>query len=132
MPELPEVEVSRRGLEPFIAGRTVVGAVLRTPRLRNDIPERLTALLPGLHLHAIHRRGKYLLFDFQSGAASCCPSRHVRQPTARSAGNAAAKHDHFDLCFPDTVMRFRDPRRFGVLDWLRVTDSNTSAERARR
>ena len=67
MPELPEVEVSRRGLEPFIAGRTVTAAVLRTPRLRNDIPERLTALLPGMHLHAIRRRGKYLLFDFGCG-----------------------------------------------------------------
>ena len=117
MPELPEVEVSRRGLEPFIAGRTVVGAVLRTPRLRNDIPERLTALLPGMHLHAIRRRGKYLLFDFGRGQLllhlGMSGSLRLVPP-----GTPPQKHDHFDLCFPDTVMRFRDPRRFGVLDWL--------------
>ena len=116
MPELPEVEVSRRGLEPFIAGRTVVAAVLRTPRLRNDIPERLTALLPGLHLHAIHRRGKYLLFDFGRGQLLL----HLGMSGSLRfvpVGTPAQTHDHADLVFADIVLRLRDPRRFGTLVW---------------
>ena len=67
MPELPEVEVSRRGLEPFIAGRTVIAAELRTPRLRNDVPRHLATLLKGKQLLAIRRRGKYRGFGFSGG-----------------------------------------------------------------
>ncbi len=117
MPELPEVEVSRRGLEPFLCGRTVVAATLRTPRLRNEIPADLDARLPGLPLLAIRRRGKYLLFDFGCGQLllhlGMSGSLRLVPP-----GTPPQKHDHFDLGFADTVMRFRDPRRFGVLDWI--------------
>lgn len=116
MPELPEVEVSRRGLEPFIAGKRVVGASVRTPRLRHEIPAELPTLLAGRPLKGIARRGKYLLFDFDGGwlilHLGMSGSLRLVAP-----GTPPEKHDHFDLAFADTVMRLRDPRRFGTLVW---------------
>ncbi len=115
MPELPEVEVSRRGLLPFIANRVVTDAIVRTPRLRTDIPRDLASRIIGRRLLAINRRGKYLIFDF--GAVwlllhlGMSGSLRLVVP-----GTPAEKHDHFDLAFGTTVMRLRDPRRFGVLD----------------
>jgi formamidopyrimidine-DNA glycosylase len=66
MPELPEVEVSRQGLLPYLAQQRIVGAVVRTPRLRHEIPAGLDARLAGLRVDAILRRGKYLLLDCES------------------------------------------------------------------
>lgn len=117
MPELPEVEVSRRGLSPFIVGKTALAAVSRTPRLRQDIPAHLDDVLAGRRLRAIRRRGKYLLFDFGNGYLlvhlGMSGSLRLVPP-----GTPPVRHDHFDLCFSDTVMRYRDPRRFGVIDWI--------------
>ncbi|MDX9707106.1 MAG: bifunctional DNA-formamidopyrimidine glycosylase/DNA-(apurinic or apyrimidinic site) lyase [Azospira sp.] len=116
MPELPEVEVSRRGLLPFLPGKTVRAATLRTPRLRHEIPPELPALLAGRTLIDIARRGKYLLFDFGGGwlilHLGMSGSLRLVAP-----GTPPQKHDHFDLEFADTVMRLRDPRRFGALVW---------------
>lgn len=116
MPELPEVEVSRRGLLPFLPGKTVRAAALRTPRLRHEIPPELPRLLAGRTLHGIGRRGKYLLFDFGGGwlilHLGMSGSLRLVAP-----GTPPQKHDHFDLEFADTVMRLRDPRRFGALVW---------------
>jgi len=116
MPELPEVEVARRGLLPSLAGRRVVAATLRTPRLRLAIPPELPQRLRGRTLHDIARRGKYLLFDFGDGTLilhlGMSGSLRLVAP-----GTPAAKHDHFDLDFGTTVLRLRDPRRFGVLAW---------------
>ena len=66
MPELPEVEVSRQGLLPFLPGRRIVEAVFRAPRLRHEIPGQLSSRLAGLRIDGILRRGKYLLFDCES------------------------------------------------------------------
>ena len=66
MPELPEVEVSRLGLLLHLPGKRIVQAVFRVPRLRHDIPAELPGRLAGLPVSAIHRRGKYLLFDCAS------------------------------------------------------------------
>lgn len=63
MPELPEVEVCRRGLAPELVGATIGGVVIRAPKLRHEIPPALRELLPGCRIVDVRRRGKYLLVD---------------------------------------------------------------------
>ena len=117
MPELPEVETTRRGLSPRLEGRTLERVVVRNPRLRWPVPHDLEARLAGHTLRSIDRRGKYLLFDF--GAATqivhlgMSGSLRVARPD-----EPAALHDHVDWLFDDgTVLRLRDPRRFGAVLW---------------
>ena len=69
MPELPEVETTRRGLLPHVAGRHVDHVLLRRPDLRWPIPREVEDLLPGQRIDAIRRRAKYLLFDTDAGSA---------------------------------------------------------------
>lgn len=124
MPELPEVEVSRRGLLPHLPGRPCLGAVTRAPRLRLPLPD-LNALLEGRLLTAIHRRGKYLLFEWTAR-----PGEPQDEPgwlivhlgmsgSLRLVADGAppAAHDHVDIHFPGAVLRYRDPRRFGLMVW---------------
>jgi formamidopyrimidine-DNA glycosylase len=116
MPELPEVEVSRQGLLPHLRGKRVLTAAVRTARLRHEIPPELPHLLTGLTLQDIQRRGKYLVFDF--GYAWLILHLGMSGSLRLVApGTPPQKHDHFDLVFADTVMRLRDPRRFGTLAW---------------
>ena len=68
MPELPEVEVCRRGLAPELEGMRIEGVVIRAPKLRVLIPPELSSLLPGCRVSAVRRRGKYLLLDCQRAA----------------------------------------------------------------
>ena len=120
MPELPEVEVSRRGLQPFIEGKQVREVVVRTPRLRHDIPANLPRLIRGRTLTRITRRGKYLVFDFGQGNDTGWLILHLGMSGSLrlvAPDTPPQKHDHFDLVFADTVMRLRDPRRFGTLAW---------------
>ncbi len=117
MPELPEVEVTRRGIAPALVGHAVSDVRLRTPMLRYPVPEDLPRRLRGKVLRAIERRGKYLLFDFGDGRLllHLGMSGSLRiVPSVTPAG----KHDHVDLVFADTALRLRDPRRFGALLWL--------------
>lgn len=120
MPELPEVEVSRLGLLPFIAGQTIAAAVFRTPKLRHELPASLAARLAGLRVDAIARRGKYLLFDCQSARGGGWLIVHLGMSGSLrlvAPGAAPRKHDHVDLVFATTRLRLRDPRRFGTLLW---------------
>lgn len=121
MPELPEVEVSRLGLLPYLPGRRITGVVIRTPKLRHDIPVELPARLTGLRVDAIVRRGKYLLFDCESTQGGGWLILHLGMSGSLRlvppGGSPAQKHDHFDLVFSSTTLRLRDPRRFGVLLW---------------
>jgi formamidopyrimidine-DNA glycosylase len=115
MPELPEVEVTRRGLAPRVAGRVISAVEVREPRLRWPIsPEVLR--LAGRKVRAVERRGKYLLFDCGDGHLivhlGMSGSLRVLPP-----GTAPGKHDHFDLVLGDRVLRLRDPRRFGAVLW---------------
>ena len=117
MPELPEVEVTRRGLLPHLCGRRVTAVVLRHSALRYPLPRRLSRLLPGQDLRTIERRGKYLLFRFGNGTllVHLGMSGSLRLlPAAEPAG----RHDHLDLVFGDTALRLRDPRRFGAVLWV--------------
>jgi len=117
MPELPEVEVTRRGIEPRVVGRRLTAATLRTPALRYPLPNELGARLAGAVLLGVRRRGKYLLFDFDAG--------HLLLHLGMSGSlrlvapdEPPAKHDHVDLVFGDLALRLRDPRRFGALLWI--------------
>jgi formamidopyrimidine-DNA glycosylase len=115
VPELPEVEVTRRGLEPHLAGRLISGVAVREARLRWRIPREVRALA-GRTVRGIARRAKYLLVDCGDGHLilhlGMSGSLRVLAP-----GIAPGKHDHFDLELGDRVLRLRDPRRFGAVLW---------------
>lgn len=120
MPELPEVEVSRLGLLPYLPGQHIVEAVFRTPRLRHALPAELALRLAGLRIDGISRRGKYLLFDCQSATGGGWLILHLGMSGSLrllTSDTPIQKHDHVDLVFTHTILRFRDPRRFGTLLW---------------
>jgi formamidopyrimidine-DNA glycosylase len=122
MPELPEVETTRRGLMPLI-GHQVVNVVVRNPRLRWPIPDQLQPLLTGRKLLSLSRRAKYLLAHFDNGALLLHLGMSGRLSIVTSA-DAPAKHDHFDLVFNNgQIMRLRDPRRFGAVLWQKGQDT---------
>lgn len=125
MPELPEVEVTRRGIALRLVGRSIAAVAVREPRLRWRIPESVRAIA-GRQVRAVKRRGKYLLLD--------CGDGHLILHLGMSgslrlvaAGTPPGKHDHFDLAIgqggggapptPRMLLRLRDPRRFGAVLW---------------
>ena len=116
MPELPEVEITRRGIEPFVAGRTITGVAIRNPNLRWRVPRTLARTIIGQQVKRVDRRGKYLLLECGSGSLilhlGMSGSLRVIDPRA-----PASAHDHVDLVFGDKALRLRDPRRFGALLW---------------
>jgi formamidopyrimidine-DNA glycosylase len=125
MPELPEVEVSRLGLLPHLAGQTIVGAIVRAPKLRHEIPTDLDARLTGLRVRTIARRGKYLLFDCASAEGGGWLIVHLGMSGSLrlvAPGTPVRKHDHVDLCFAKTILRLHDPRRFGAVLWREGED----------
>lgn len=120
MPELPEVEVCRRGLQPELEGRRILSAEVRYPRLREVIPEGLAERLSGRRILAIQRRGKYLLFDCRGEPGGGWLILHLGMSGNLrfvSPQELPGKHDHFDLRAEGTLLRFADPRRFGVIAW---------------
>ena len=117
MPELPEVETTRRGLEPLLVGRRIRQAVVRNRAMRQPVPRGLAKSLAGATVRALGRRGKYLLFDCGAGTLILHLGMSGRLWVVRD-GAAPAKHDHFDMVLDDgTIVRLRDPRRFGLLLW---------------
>jgi formamidopyrimidine-DNA glycosylase len=124
MPELPEVETTRRGLLPYVRGKRITRVIVRDTRLRWPIPANFAALLADRTVVDVTRRGKYLLWECH-GAKSAGPGfvlSHLGMSGSlrvveRSA--PAAKHDHVDFIFDQgTVIRFTDPRRFGAMLWI--------------
>lgn len=115
MPELPEVEVTRRGIAPRIAGRTISAVTVREPRLRWPVPAAVRRLA-GRTVRSVERRAKYLLLDCGDGHLilhlGMSGSLRLLPPDA-----APQKHDHFDLVLGDRMLRLRDPRRFGAVLW---------------
>jgi formamidopyrimidine-DNA glycosylase len=121
MPELPEVEVTLRGIAPVLSGNRITGVIARTPALRYPLPQNLDRTLAGHRLARVIRRGKYLLLDFGHGhlMIHLGMSGSLRLVPATLP---AEKHDHFDLVFTikgkAIALRLRDPRRFGAILWL--------------
>ena len=118
MPELPEVETARRGLEPHLTGHTIAGATFYADRLRHPIDGDLHRQLPGVRIDAVERRGKDLLL--RSGAGTLIlhlgMTGHLRLlPSEEPPG----RHDRMDLLLDSgLVLRFSDPRRFGTIVWV--------------
>ena len=120
MPELPEVEVTRRGVAPHLEGRVVEQVVFRREGLRWPFPAHLAETLVGQRITSVGRRGKYLLIGFDSGIliVHLGMSGHLR---VLPPGIELKKHDHFDLVVREGaqlhVLRLHDPRRFGAVLW---------------
>jgi formamidopyrimidine-DNA glycosylase len=117
MPELPEVETSRRGIEPYVAGQHIDNIVIRERRLRWPVSQDVDAHLPGQTVTSVGRRAKYLLLNTDNGAAivhlGMSGSVYVVE-----RDTPAGVHEHFDIEFSSgKALRFRDPRRFGSLHW---------------
>jgi formamidopyrimidine-DNA glycosylase len=119
MPELPEVETSRRGIAPHIVDSTVTGVVIRNRRLRWPVSRSVDRNLLGSSITAIDRRAKYLLLRTADGAAIL----HLGMSGSVfivDRDTPAGVHDHVDIEFNSgKSLRFRDPRRFGSLHWSR-------------
>src|SRR5215210_3059198 len=124
MPELPEVETTRRGLLPHVVGRSIQDVVVRNPNLRWPVPKDLRRRLRGERVRDIRRRGKYLLLDFARGHLLV----HLGMSgslTVVPAATAPRKHDHVDLLLDDgKTLRFNDARRFGTVLWLDTPAEN--------
>lgn len=123
MPELPEVETTRRGIEPHLRGQRVTRVIVRQPRLRWPVPADLPALLEGRDIADVHRRGKYLLVPFAHGQLLM----HLGMSGSLRivpAGAAVQKHDHVDIELSSgQVLRYTDPRRFGAMLWQPASEA---------
>lgn len=118
MPELPEVETTRRGIAPMIEGALVSEVILRKRRLRYPVPQSLMSELPGQRILAVERRGKYLLLRTELGTVllhlGMSGSLRIVDPAL-----VPDKHDHIDIVFEGRrCLRLHDPRRFGAVLWL--------------
>ncbi len=117
MPELPEVETTRRGIRPALIGYKVEALELREPRLRWRVDARLPRVLAGQRIVEVRRRAKYLLIELERGTliAHLGMSGSLR---VMPADAARLPHDHYDLVLDSgQCLRFNDPRRFGCLVW---------------
>lgn len=117
MPELPEVETTRRGLLPHLTGRRISKVVVRNARLRWPVSEELAARSAGQPILSLDRRAKYLLLRLPDGniILHLGMSGSLRMVNAEEPAGA---HDHVDFVLDNaTAVRLRDPRRFGAALW---------------
>lgn len=126
MPELPEVEVVRRGLQAGLSRRVVSRVEVRESRLRWPVPDGLSRELAGRRLESVERRGKYLLMDF-GGATLIAHLGMSGNFRILDAPQAPARHDHVDIDFGGRLLRYHDPRRFGAMLWHTAADGPLSA-----
>lgn len=127
MPELPEVETSRRGIEPHLVGARIVHAIVRNERLRWPVSQEIISLSDQPVL-SVQRRAKYLLLELPSGWIII----HLGMSGSLRVLPEAlppAKHDHVDLVMSTgKILRYTDPRRFGAWLWsCDLTASNVLA-----
>ncbi|PVZ83751.1 DNA-formamidopyrimidine glycosylase [Serratia sp. S1B] len=116
MPELPEVETSRRGIEPYLVGHHIQYAVVRNSRLRWPVSEQILSLSDRL-VRSVQRRAKYLLIELDDGwiIVHLGMSGSLRMLTEETE---PGKHDHVDLVMSNgMILRYTDPRRFGAWLW---------------
>lgn len=121
MPELPEVEVTRLGIHPYIEGQVISGLVLRREGLRWPFPANLQQLIVGQIVLATGRRGKYLLLYFKQGVLliHLGMSGNLR---VMPVDTPPQKHDHVDIQLGEQMLRLTDPRRFGAVLWHDYAD----------
>ncbi|MDB5903211.1 MAG: Formamidopyrimidine-DNA glycosylase [Betaproteobacteria bacterium] len=117
MPELPEVETTRRGLAPHLVNQRVRTAIVRNHAMRLPIPKRLPQLVAGTTIAHVERRAKYLLIDCGRGTLIVHLGMSGRLWLVEEKAPVES-HDHFDLVLENgTAVRLRDPRRFGLVLW---------------
>jgi formamidopyrimidine-DNA glycosylase len=118
MPELPEVETTRRGLEPHVVGRRVTAITTYDRRLRWPVPSDLNRRLAGRTIDRLDRRSKYLLFRMGEGTLLV----HFGMTGSLRILTAAVprrRHDHVDVVLDSgATLRYHDPRRFGAVLWI--------------
>ena len=123
MPELPEVEITRRGLLPLL-NQTVANVVIRNASMRWPIPPHLPETLINQKLLSLKRRAKYILAEFECGTLLLHLGMSGRI-SLLDRNYPPEKHDHFDIAFDDgRVLRLRDPRRFGAVLWAGLEPNN--------
>ena len=118
MPELPEVETTVRGIEPYLTGKRFSNVVVRESRLRWPVPEELGTLIVGQRVVEVRRRAKYILIRVGSG--------HVLVHLGMSGSLRLSPtdqppevHDHVEIEVEgEWLLRLRDPRRFGCVLWV--------------
>ncbi|NOR49809.1 MAG: bifunctional DNA-formamidopyrimidine glycosylase/DNA-(apurinic or apyrimidinic site) lyase [Desulfuromonadales bacterium] len=121
MPELPEVETIRRGIEPLVVNKIVDHVRIHNGSLRWPVPDLLVEVLPGQKVHVVARRSKYLLFACDQGTliVHLGMTGHLRLTSYTSQRR---KHEHVEIVFTDgSALRYNDSRRFGAILW---TESN--------
>ncbi len=119
MPELPEVETTRRGIEPYLVNQRINDVIVRDSRLRWPVSVELQDSLRGQIIHSVERRAKYILIRADSG----CVIVHLGMSGSLRVVDSASiprPHDHIDLV-PQSgkALRMHDPRRFGCMLWTR-------------
>jgi formamidopyrimidine-DNA glycosylase len=120
MPELPEVEITRRGIEPYLTGKIITGVRVSEPRLRWPIPPNLASRVTGRRIAGVARRGKYILIDCSGDRRRGSLLLHLGMSGSlriMRVGAKAQAHEHFDLLLGKRLLRLRDPRRFGAVLW---------------
>ena len=120
MPELPEVEVTKRGIAAKITGLSITSVTIRNHHLRWPVPADLDRRLKGAQVQTVARRGKFILIDCLKGDVHGTLLVHLGMTgTFRvvARGEKLRSHDHVDLGFGNIIARFNDPRRFGAMLW---------------
>ncbi|PIP79622.1 MAG: DNA-formamidopyrimidine glycosylase, partial [Gammaproteobacteria bacterium CG22_combo_CG10-13_8_21_14_all_40_8] len=124
MPELPEVETTRRGLEPYLTQQTVTHLVVRNGKLRWPVDPELHKHLCGQSILEVTRRAKYLILKFSHGSLmihlGMSGSLRILSLDGKDE-HPVQKHDHIDIQLSnDKILRYRDPRRFGAMIWTEL------------
>ncbi|GAA5122873.1 bifunctional DNA-formamidopyrimidine glycosylase/DNA-(apurinic or apyrimidinic site) lyase [Luteolibacter yonseiensis] len=122
MPELPEVETTRRGIEPHVIGAKMTEFIVRRHDLRQPVPENLSAL-EGRTITAVSRRSKYLLLEVDDGTRLLVHLGMSGSLRLMDPAEDWKKHDHVGITLDNgKQLRFHDPRRFGLILWLTEAD----------
>jgi formamidopyrimidine-DNA glycosylase len=119
MPELPEVETTLRGVEPFLKDAKISQIIIRNFSLRWPIDQDLAEILTGQTIHLLYRRAKYLLLECNTGTLIIHLGMSGRLRILTLSENPPPeKHDHFDMIVENGhILRYTDPRRFGAILW---------------
>ena len=132
MPELPEVETVAAALRrASLEGRKITGYTVRCEKLRRPLPGKELAKIVGLRLESIRRRAKYLLLQLDDGKTLLLHLGMTGTLRLDDRQSPPGRHDHFDLEFDDgRILRFRDPRKFGLVAVSRPDDTGRLPELA--
>jgi formamidopyrimidine-DNA glycosylase len=124
MPELPEVETTRRGISPHVEGKVITNITVRNPKLRWPVPDDIKNQIVSEQIKSVQRRAKYLLLEIASG--------HLMIHLGMSGslrivdkGTPPSKHDHVDIEVENKLLRYNDPRRFGAVLWIDNLDDSS-------